>query len=63
LLLKTPTVTPEVDMWSVGCIFAELYYRKPLFKGQNPADQVRKILELVGTPQKIGKFPNLLNFF
>eukprot|EP01080_Neovahlkampfia_damariscottae_P002912 gene2912-4755_t len=52
LLLKNSTVTPQVDMWSVGCMFAELYYRKPIFKGKNPADQVRIILELVGTPKK-----------
>ena len=31
----------DVDMWSVGCIFAELIQRKPLFPGDDYIDQVR----------------------
>ena len=58
-------------MWSVGCMFAELYFRKPIFKGKNPADQVKIILELIGTPNKedliasqegIGKIKKKNNF-
>lgn len=37
-------------MWSVGCIFAELLGRKVLFQGQNPIDQLKKIISIVGTP-------------
>ena len=41
----------EVDIWSVGCIMAELITRKPLFPGQDLQDQLRKIFSILGTPQ------------
>jgi serine/threonine protein kinase len=34
LLLGTERYGPEVDVWSVGCIFAELLAKKPLFPGE-----------------------------
>jgi len=34
---------PEVDMWSVGCIFAELITRKALLQGQGELDQIDKV--------------------
>jgi len=37
-------------MWSVGCIFAELLCRVPLFRGSSPVDQIKKIIDIVGTP-------------
>ena len=40
----------EVDVWSVGCIMAELITRKPLFPGQDLQDQLRKIFSILGTP-------------
>lgn len=39
-----------VDIWSVGCIFAELLGRKPLFPGNNYLDQLEKIISIVGSP-------------
>ena len=44
VLLTTSYATP-VDIWSCGCIFAELFRRKPLFCGQSEADQLSKIFE------------------
>ena len=44
VLLTTSYATP-VDIWSCGCIFAELFRRKPLFSGQSEADQLSKIFE------------------
>ncbi len=44
-----PYATP-VDMWSCGCIFAELFLRKALFPGQYEMDQLQKIFDVVGTP-------------
>ena len=46
VLLTTSYATP-VDVWSCGCIFAELFRRKPLFCGQSEADQLSKIFEYV----------------
>jgi len=40
----------SIDMWSVGCIFAELILREPLFMGQKEADQVDMIFKNLGTP-------------
>lgn len=51
VLLGTTYATP-VDMWSVGCIFAELFTRKPLFPGQYEVDQLAKIFEMLGTPSE-----------
>lgn len=39
-----------VDVWSVGTILAELILRKPLFAGRDYADQLLKILGVLGTP-------------
>lgn len=39
-----------VDMWSIGCIFAEMLGRKPLFPGKNFVDQLTLIFSLIGTP-------------
>jgi len=39
-----------VDVWSCGCIFAELISRKPLFPGLNESDQLSRILGVLGTP-------------
>ncbi|CAF0735458.1 unnamed protein product [Rotaria sp. Silwood1] len=40
----------KVDLWSVGCIMAELILRKPLFLGYNTIDQLNKIFDIIGTP-------------
>ena len=39
-----------VDMWSVGCIFAELHERAPYFPGNGEIDQLGKIISARGTP-------------
>ncbi|CAF4765913.1 unnamed protein product, partial [Rotaria sp. Silwood2] len=40
----------KVDIWSVGCIMAELILLKPLFAGTDHIDQLTKIFDVVGTP-------------
>ncbi|XP_021114395.1 mitogen-activated protein kinase 11 isoform X2 [Heterocephalus glaber] len=39
-----------VDIWSVGCIMAELLQGKALFPGTDYIDQLKRIMEVVGTP-------------
>jgi nemo like kinase len=50
LLLGARHYEFAVDMWSVGCIFAELLHRKILFLAANPLKQVDKIIDILGTP-------------
>lgn len=39
-----------MDIWSVGCIMAELLQGKALFPGNDYIDQLKRIMEVVGTP-------------
>ncbi|KAL1924711.1 uncharacterized protein VTP21DRAFT_4365 [Calcarisporiella thermophila] len=39
-----------IDMWSFGCILAELYTGYPLFPGENEQDQLACIMEIIGVP-------------
>ncbi|CCW71402.1 unnamed protein product [Phytomonas sp. Hart1] len=50
LLLENTNYTTAVDIWSVGCIFAEMYNRRPVFPGRNTMDQLRLIAQHVGKP-------------
>ncbi|GLJ24949.1 hypothetical protein SUGI_0477480 [Cryptomeria japonica] len=42
--------TPAVDIWSVGCIFAEVLMGRPLFPGKNVVHQLDLITDILGTP-------------
>ncbi len=46
LLLGTTHYSSTIDMWSLGCCFAELHTGRPIFQGENEADQLRLIAEL-----------------
>jgi len=50
LLLGAVHYGPAVDMWSVGCIFAELLTKKPLFPGKNEVEELDLIFKKTGTP-------------
>ncbi|KAF9671138.1 hypothetical protein SADUNF_Sadunf12G0016300 [Salix dunnii] len=53
LLLGSTKYGPAVDMWSVGCIFAELLHGKPIFPGKDEPEQLNKIFELCGAPDEV----------
>ncbi|PVU97434.1 hypothetical protein BB561_000530 [Smittium simulii] len=39
-----------MDMWSIGCIFAEMVSKRPLFPGDSEIDEIFKIFRVLGTP-------------
>ncbi|KAJ6621371.1 kinase-like domain-containing protein [Mycena sp. CBHHK59/15] len=41
-----------IDVWSIGCILAELLSSQPLFKGKDYVDQLKKILDVLGSPEE-----------
>jgi serine/threonine protein kinase len=50
-LLEWDTYDKSLDVWSIGCIFAELLDRKPLFPGKESSEQIELILSILGTPK------------
>ena len=50
LLLSCAEYTTAIDVWSVGCIFAELLGRKPLFPGKDYVHQMNLIARVIGSP-------------
>ncbi|KAJ3451412.1 cyclin-dependent-like kinase [Anaeramoeba flamelloides] len=52
VLLGNQKYGTSVDIWGAGCIFAEMYLGKPLFKGRDSPSQLKKIFKKMGTPTK-----------
>lgn len=63
LLLGSRHYTPAIDLWAVGCIFAELLSLRPIFKGEEAKmdskktvpfqrNQMLKIIDILGLPNK-----------
>lgn len=71
LLLGSKHYTPAVDLWAVGCIFAELLSLRPIFKGEEAKidtkktvpfqrSQMQKIVDILGMPTK-DQWPGLVH--
>ncbi|OBA19866.1 Pkinase-domain-containing protein [Metschnikowia bicuspidata var. bicuspidata NRRL YB-4993] len=52
LLLGERKYTTAVDMWGVGCVFAELFTKKPILVGSSDLNQSQIIFDLVGPPNR-----------
>lgn len=52
VILSWMHYTQTVDIWSVGCIMAEMLQGKPLLKGSDHLDQLTEIMKLTGTPSQ-----------
>eukprot|EP00659_Diplonema_papillatum_P020663 gene20663-31840_t len=50
LVMESKIYTEAVDIWGVGCILAEMFGSKPLFRGVDRINQLDKIIEVVGSP-------------
>jgi mitogen-activated protein kinase 15 len=52
VLLGSQKYEKSADIWSVGCILAEMLIGKPLFPGNSTLNQLEKILIFTGKPSK-----------
>ena len=52
ILCECSHYTRAVDVWSLGCIFAEMITRSPFFRGETPLQQLQAILNKIGGPSK-----------
>uniref|UniRef100_A0A1J3DJX7 mitogen-activated protein kinase n=1 Tax=Noccaea caerulescens TaxID=107243 RepID=A0A1J3DJX7_NOCCA len=54
LLLCCDNYGTSIDVWSVGCIFAELLGRKPIFQGTECLNQLKLIVNILGSQREEG---------
>ncbi len=50
VLLGCDTYTPAIDIWSVGCIFAEIVLKEPLLRAQTEIEMIDVIFKTLGNP-------------
>jgi serine/threonine protein kinase len=62
LLFGCRYYSTAVDIWSVGCIFAELMLRTPYLPGESDMDQLKTIFRALGTPTE-EEWPVRFRFF
>lgn len=52
VLLSARFYGEKVDVWGIGCIFAECFLKRPLFQGETDIDQLSKIFGIRGSPTR-----------
>ncbi|OZJ02263.1 Protein kinase gsk3 [Bifiguratus adelaidae] len=52
LIFGATNYTTSIDIWSAGCVMAELMLGQPLFPGESGIDQLVEIIKVLGTPSK-----------
>jgi serine/threonine protein kinase len=50
LIFGATEYTAAIDVWSLGCVFAELLLGHPIFAGESGVDQLVEIIKILGTP-------------
>ncbi|KAL2262837.1 hypothetical protein VTK26DRAFT_9285 [Humicola hyalothermophila] len=61
VLLGSRTYNTSIDIWSAGCIMAEMFSGRPLFPGTTNEDQLTRIFRIMGTPRE-DTWPGLSQF-
>jgi glycogen synthase kinase 3 beta len=52
LIFGATNYTTQIDVWSTGCVMAELMLGKPMFPGESGVDQLVEIIKVLGTPER-----------
>ncbi|XP_052182769.1 shaggy-related protein kinase eta-like isoform X2 [Diospyros lotus] len=52
LIFGATEYTTSIDIWSAGCVLAELLLGQPLFPGENAVGQLVEIIKVLGTPTR-----------
>jgi len=52
LIFGATNYTTNIDIWSTGCVMAELMLGQPLFPGESGIDQLVEIIKVLGTPSR-----------
>ncbi|ORZ30277.1 Pkinase-domain-containing protein [Catenaria anguillulae PL171] len=52
LIFGATNYTTQIDVWSAGCVMAELMLGKPMFPGESGVDQLVEIIKVLGTPER-----------
>ena len=52
IMLNSKGYTKSIDIWSVGCILAEMLSNRPIFPGKHYLDQLNHILAILGSPSQ-----------
>jgi glycogen synthase kinase 3 beta len=65
LIFGATNYTTAVDLWSIGCVLAEMIRGRPLFPGENGVDQLVEIVKVLGAPTRrhvLAMNPQYFNF-